>query len=244
MTENHWSNYEATVIDSWGAKFFYFGRCSPTLSDSSSRSLARLCPRPLNFFSQWKIQRKRTFTEFIYARLCPCSSQSMQVCAYIIIHTCLISIQSIDTHSLHWLGGNWLRGVGAKAMNGHEWPHPHLTSNMPGICCVSSPYIASIGSWVHLSVHVAKTTCYAPLQLGLLAPRPEREANWSENPQFVHSVMGGLPAFPCEDLFAHPSVHSVFIPAHCFVAGQAALIISMFWYIYIYIKGWYIMYVI
>ena len=33
----------------------------------------------------------------------------------------------------------------------------------------------------------------------------------------------------------HPSVHSVFIPAHCFVAGQAALIISMFWCIYIYI---------
>ena len=103
MTENHYSNYEATVIDSWGAKFFYFGRCSPTLSDSSSRSLARLCPRPVNFFSQWKIQRKRTFTEFIYARLCPCSSQSMRVYAYIIIHTCLISIQSIDTHSLHWL---------------------------------------------------------------------------------------------------------------------------------------------
>ena len=34
----------------------------------------------------------------------------------------------------------------------------------------------------------------------------------------------------------HPSVHSVFIPVHCFVAGQAALIISMFWHIYIYIR--------
>ena len=32
----------------------------------------------------------------------------------------------------------------------NDQAHPHLTSNMPGICCVSSPYIASIDSWIHL----------------------------------------------------------------------------------------------